>query len=390
MAIYLQGPSALEHYRSDGIDLDFMQDQDAFDLEDAESSLAAARDARVYRAGVREGTAEHPLHVLVRRKEQRAGSIAITPRVWGSSLPRDAFLCVRKDLYVSSPEFLFLQMARNLELPELVALGMELCGSYRRSVPAHRLGEEGYDFFTVYQVPSITTPAKLRKFLGRMDGAEGVNKALKALVYVLPDSASPMETAIYLLLCLPRRLGGYALPQPTLNPSIKINRSGLRYTVRMSARPDLYWENAKLDVEYLGDDFHTNDNRSSDSMRRKALEHMHIEVIELTKEEVNDVDIFHAIAMRITKSLGKRMRYDAVARFASRRSYLRMLLLSDGEEGEVPHSSDVHLRGNTDEIDQRVLEDLQGDFEWHVDDRGSASMDESDAGRVFGAGIADE
>lgn len=370
------------------MDLDYLTDISTFELDDAESSLSAARDARVYRAGVREGTVEHPLHVLVRRRDQRARSNSVIPRVWGTPLPREAFLCVRKDLYVSSPEFLFLQMARALELPELVALGMELCGTYRRDVPMHRLGEEGHEFATVYQIPSITTPAKLRDFIGRMNGAQGVDRALRALGYVLPGSASPMETATYLLLCLPRRLGGYALPKPTLNPSLKLNRGGQRYTVRMSARPDLYWKSAKLDVEYLGDDFHTDDNRSLDSMRRKALEHMHIEVIELTKEEVVDAEIFHAIAMRITKRLGKRMRYDAVAKFIDRRSHLRSILLMGDKETGMPQRPRTYSRGDVDENARWALEGQSIESEWH--DEYEVPLTDDDFGRVFGMRRDDE
>lgn len=335
MAIYVQGLSALAHYRSSNARTDVEHcTASVRALSNASSSLADAIDSGVWRLGIGNPTPETPLEVLVKDKSQRSGSKSIRPRIWKDTVPAKAFRTVRKGLYVSSPEFVFLQMATRLDLPELVELGMELCGTYRRDVEAFTPGSPEPTRMTAYNQSPLTTLRRLRGFIVSMKSAPGGRRALRAIDYVLPNSASPMETALYLLLCLPRRLGGYALPKPELNPPIILTRAGKRFTIRSSARPDLYWRSAHLDLEYNSDEFHDEDQRAADSMRRKALERMNVEVIELTKQELFSTEIFHAIVLRIARRLGKRIRSETEGAFFERRATLRKLLLTDNDRDQ--------------------------------------------------------
>ena len=336
MTVYVQGFSALAHYRSSSAKLDVERCRaDIRALADATSSKREISDAGIWRLGIGEPSSERPLEVLVHSSSDRCRSKAVTARVWKGPIAPTAFRQVDRDIYVSSPEFVFLQLATRLDLPELVALGMELCGTYRRNVEVASLDPNVAGHITEYHQPPLSTPKRLRGFLNAMGSAPGSARALKALDYVRPNSASPMETALYLLLCLPRRLGGYALPKPELNPPIVLSKAGRRHTVRGSAKPDLFWRDAKLDLEFNSGEFHDERNRASDSMRRKALERMHVEVIELTTEELFDTRLFHATVLRIALRLKKQLRPEGEGAFIEKRATLRGQLLADSPSDDA-------------------------------------------------------
>ena len=367
MTIYVQGASALAHYRSpDALSGVELCPRSVQTLKNATSSFNAIAGTSIWRLGIGEPTEDRPLEVLVSSPSKRSRARSVRPRVWTHEVPRTAFRHVSKDIYVSSPEFVFLQMATKLTLPQLAALGMELCGTYRRNVDAAFLGTGETSFITVYQLPALTTPKRLQGFVASMKSAPGQTRALKALEYVLPNSASPVETAIVLLLCLPRRLGGYALPLPTLNPPIAFSKSGRKYTLRNSAKPDLYWEYARIDLEYNSDEFHTEKQRAVDSMRRKALERMNVEVIELTANELYSTSLFHATALRIASRFRRRIRSEAERGFAEKRKALREeLLVSQAPLGASEESGGLDkltsVEGQMDSSISVWLDDLPYD-----------------------------
>ena len=75
-----------------------------------------------------------------------------------------------------------------------------------------------------------------------------------------------------ILLTLPTTLGGYGLPQPTLNPDIALADQARALYPHTTARPDLYWEHERFDVEYDGDAHEGEASRTKDAGRRAALE----------------------------------------------------------------------------------------------------------------------
>ena len=372
MRVYVAAESALEHYRKALMPAGRDAATASVIRKDAASRLNDVRKLSMVGLGVDEPSPETPLHVLVRNGMGAGRSKSVIASVWGGPVPRGALRKVSSDVYVSSPEFLFLQMARRLELVPLVELGMELCGTYRR----HAMGDE-----TTYEQPTLTTPHRLKSFVRRAGSVHGAKRAREALKYIEPNSASPFETIVYLLLCLPRRLGGYAFPHPTLNTSVKLSVRGREHTLRRSSIPDLYWGQAELDLECHGSAHELMERRTEDSMRRKALERMRIEVIELTYDEAKDPDLFYAAVRRIAKKLGFRLRARTENNFTSRERDLRRTLfpanakagtlwqnrippaLQDGEASEADldalppeyESWEVYLFGMSDE---GVLEEL--------------------------------
>ena len=340
MTIYVQGLSALAYYRNGGSATTVERTSPQIrSLKKATSSLKEIVDAGIWRLGIGEPAENRPLELLLHDAGQRTRSRAIRARVWTSQIPPTSFRTVRKGIYVSSPEFVFVQLANRLDLPELVALGMELCGTYRRNVEIPRAFGDGVTLVTAFQQPPLTNLKRLRGFVGSMKSAPGQPKAFRALAYVLPNSASPMETALYLLLCLPRKMGGYALPKPVLNPPIVFSKSGSKYTLKSSAKPDLYWPKERIDLENDSNEFHDESTRAIESMRRKALERMKVEVIKLTPDELFSTSLLHATALRIALRLKRRIRSEQEGNFCALRSALRQAVLFD-DATAPPHFED--------------------------------------------------
>lgn len=238
-----------------------------------------------------------------------------------SELPACSCVCADHDfkgerVFVSSPEFCFLQMATVLSLEQLIVLGYELCGTYAC------LGDA-----TCYGVHPLSSPRKIGVFLGNATGSRGVVKARRALRYILANSASPMETALSMLLTLPHLLGGYGIEAPRLNHRIDLSASLKRTTSHSFFVCDLYWEQERLAIEYDSDLAHAGINKTvQDAMRRSLLTGMGISVLSVTNPQIKNDRAFDQLAHVVAKRVGKRLRYDE-REFAARRRKLRSALL---------------------------------------------------------------
>lgn len=228
-----------------------------------------------------------------------------------------------EQVLVSVPEFCFLQMASLLPIEKLIAFGFELCGSYARS-------SQG----TLFGTRPLTTPRKLAEFLSRATGFHGIKQAKRALRYILPRSASPMETALTMQLCLPYLLGGYGLPKPKLNKRIDLPSNARKQAHSSFYVCDLYWENEALAIEYDSDFAHAGINKTvQDALRRSILTGVGISVLSVTWAQVLDADALNKIAHIIANNTGKRLRCNDPS-FPCRRQRLRSLVLPLRMDGE--------------------------------------------------------
>lgn len=270
-----------------------------------------------------------PIHALSGDRCRATITRGLVTHYYGGALPAGSYLDLGNDLCICTAPFLFLQLANILDFTELLSVGMELCGHYSkwRLPPAHPESpelltpKENHD--CTFNLKPATTAAKIRSFLERTGGLHGAVPARAAAKWLLNGAASPMETIIYLLLCLPKRLGGYGLPQPTLNPKVSV-----RSTDGIVERyPDLYWPERAIDVEYNSDYFHSDDwSRYRDSKREVELVTNRIAVLPLTRQQVMNADDFDAFARGLRRLLGIRSRgFDKG--WESRRDNLRGKLL---------------------------------------------------------------
>lgn len=246
-----------------------------------------------------------PIDVLVFDSRRRRRSKSVACHIWQTNLPSNAFYRTR-GVYVSSPEFVFLQMAETLPLEQLIALGCELCGQYVL-LPKGVKHPGSLDEMPKRLSP-LTSVERIAAFLNDVGKANGKAKAKRSLRYTVNGSRSPMETMTYMLLCLPVMLGGYGLPKPELNATIPLDDEARAIAKRRHCEGDLCWVDPKLDIEYHGEVHVGAAQMKSDVGRELGIEHMGWRVITVTSSQVLDADQFEIVAKEAAERIRKRIR----------------------------------------------------------------------------------
>ena len=258
---------------------------------------------------------DKPVHVLVFDERMRRRSQRVVCHAWSIGLPSGAFYG-HGSFCVSSPEFLFLQMASELTVAQLVALGCELCGTYIL-LPKETILPSSFDDYPTRVAP-LTNISRIEAFLDDVGQAHGLKKARRALKYVAEGSRSPMETKVYLQLCLPPMLGGYGLPKAELNPEIKLDEEARRVSGMRTSWGDVCWPAQRLDVEYNGDVHVGVAKMRHDAGRALGIEHMGWRVMPITCLQVFDIDKFEVVAKEVAAHLGRRLKPHVLGRTSAR------------------------------------------------------------------------
>ena len=242
---------------------------------------------------------ENTLHVLVPSVAKKQKSRSHTCHVLTGNIPNGSFCRIGKDVYIASPELLFVEMATRLSFVELILLGLELCGTYTLRTDGEP-GSQG--------CPAATTKRALSSFVQHAKGMRGSALAQKALRWVINGSNSPMESALMLYLCLPVRLGGYAFPLPDLNPTTKLGKKATRLYDYETMRCDLHWVGHHTTIEYASSEEHLNPRAAAkDALRANTLGYKDINLITVTPRMITDHTQFDNVARQLAKALGVRI-----------------------------------------------------------------------------------
>lgn len=249
------------------------------------------------------GLAQHanPAHFIVPNALSRVRTARITCSVFDRRIPSSAFVNVGDGVFVASPELCLLLEARTAALANLVETGYEFCGRYR--LPALPDGNMAPD-----QLPLTSVP-KLQSLLSRTQDVNGVGAARKAVPHILQNSESPKESQLSMLSSFPGRLGGYGFPPATLNHPVRISENARGRDVGRICRCDLFWPDAKLDVEYDSRLHHAGEaEQEKDSARRTALAYAGILVITVSSDQLHTRSEMDKVAHAMAKRLGTRCR----------------------------------------------------------------------------------
>lgn len=267
-----------------------------------------------------------PLDVLVPRASLRNDSRVRRCHVWGGPIPTGAFARVGAGVYVAAPEFVFVQFARVLTVPQLVRLGFEQCGGYATSLCGTSAAS---------RCLPATTSSAIARFAGRIDGAPGVGKARRAARCVADRSGSPMETVLVCLLCLPRTMGGYGLPFPAMNKRIDVPAGQRAMLGRSWLACDAYWPERNYAIEYDGRLYHRGAaNVARDYVRSNSLALLGISTTLCTARDIFDETRFDHLAHQVARGLGVRLRKrDLGPAWRVRCSALRASLLDGACKG---------------------------------------------------------
>ena len=106
------------------------------------------------------------VEALVPKPEQVTRTSRLETHLWSHAIPRGSFIDLGNGIYLSSPAFLFMQMATELGEVELILLGLELCGSYsfwRLPSPFGATRDDDLSDVT-YELRPALTAANLKAF----------------------------------------------------------------------------------------------------------------------------------------------------------------------------------------------------------------------------------
>jgi hypothetical protein len=236
---------------------------------------------------------------------ERVRRTTVQPHVSVLPLPKGSVVKLngRK---VAGPELVFLELASVLDFNRVVLLGMQLCSS--------KIGGE-----------SISSVAKIRRFLEKTQGHRGHKTASQAARYLADGSASVMESLLYMILTLPNLRGGYGLSGATLNQRISVENKQTSLSNK-SVFVDLLWRKSKLAVEYDSYEYHNNANSwKKDAQRSVAIERLGYKVLSINTAQLYNSKALEEAAYIIAGHLGKRVRI-RTKRFAEAHAELRRLL----------------------------------------------------------------
>lgn len=239
-----------------------------------------------------------PWEVLVGKSPGARSTDELRRHQCALTFPRNAFFEMAPQVWVSSPELVFAQMAGRLEYGELLALGYELCGCYPID------GGNGF----LVRCP-LTTPERLRAFLGQMRNARAVKLARSAAQQVRRKSASIMETELAIVSLTPRRRGGLGLPDARLNEPLILGEKGGRVARRQRVVGDLCWVERSVIVEYNGRESHRGVGAQvRDSRRHDALLAEGIDMTTVTSSQFANVYEFSELMGDVSRKVGKTFR----------------------------------------------------------------------------------
>jgi hypothetical protein len=235
-----------------------------------------------------------PLDVLVSSRSQIRCWSGVRCHYCPEHLPAGAFIELTGDIYVASPELLYILRSRELSFPQTVDLGCWLCGTFCYS-----------DKDKPLERPQITTPDRLRTFVERCSNMAGVKNARRAVDWVISKAASPMEAACAIPFYLPRRLGGFGFPVPELNYRIDLSPAEAAIAGKQLIYIDVYWRDVGFGFEYQGEEVHgTYAALRSDIARQLAAEEHHINLQMMTIDQLREESQRLAVARKVARYFG--------------------------------------------------------------------------------------
>ena len=248
-----------------------------------------------------------PLDLLTANRNERRSTKRARFHCVQTALPDGALVLVDETILpdgtslhiaLTSPEFCFLQMARLFPWLDLIALGFELCGDYTLAPNAPR----GF----LPRSP-ISTPDDLVAFAASAYNFTGSKTARKAARQILQGSRSPKETKVCMLAHLPRLQGGMGCKTPLLGQKIEAPDPAARILGTRTFKPDLYWPEHRVVVEYSNRTWPSAQERLNyDKLVRNAYRMLGITAISLGKDDLPD-------------DAGLRKRFELVNRQCGRR-----------------------------------------------------------------------
>ncbi len=282
-----------------------------------------------------------PIHTLVPASGHRSGAHGfashclprgvVDARATRVRLPASEQL-KDAETYVVSPELLFLELARLLGEVGAALLGMELCGRYLRADPQDPREQVARAGFASRREP-LMARGEAGGFLGKQPRyVEGARHAIDGLAHVGAGARSPMESAVFLGMTLPARLGGFAIEKPQINVKMELEHREGRVLADDLLEWDYGWSEPPLmDIEYQSRLFHGTAPRARDDRRRNELASDGVVSLAWGPADVMDPVAFETNCLNVARLRGRPFRTE-LRDFEQRYRRLHSLLFGSGAD----------------------------------------------------------
>lgn len=235
------------------------------------------------------------IDVLVSDCSRKRNIDGVRTHLHRSPIPPDELISLGKGLYVVDIRRCALEAATYLKLCELVEYYYEICGAYAMPLEA----EDVY----LEKAPQAST-SSLRKYFRAHPGKHGVKKARRALRYVRDGARSPMETAVIMLLAMPKSLGGLGIREIEMDVKIRVTKRASSLTRRTYFYFDIFIKRARLDIEYNGIVHEREDVEPIDEERKNALDAMGYQLVTVRRQALFDAKAFRRLFTSIRRRVG--------------------------------------------------------------------------------------
>lgn len=271
-----------------------------------------------------------PLHTLVGTRNKRTCPASVRQRLFLGELPRESVLETEHGFLVTSPLLTAFIMSRHLTDLQLLLVLAEMCGLFTvcalpaaleaelsraiesGAIPATfgwaRCPSEDGAASNLWRRDALVLDGDLDRFCSDVCGMR-YGKRFVAVSHLVPlGAASPFEVETYLLLGLPRSLGGEGFCGIELNVEVALSASARAIVGKSRVYIDLLLSSPdgerQVAIECQGKGSH---GRAGDGLRdadrMTALQAMGYDVFLLTHGQISDDDRFHAIVKAVCRLL---------------------------------------------------------------------------------------
>ena len=147
---------------------------------------------------------------------------------------------------------------------------MEICGRYS-------IDPQNSDNFVNNCMP-ITTPKSISNYIKLLKKEKSYIHGLRNAEFVAtllsPNSFSPQESRLYIILTAPHKVGGFGVKDLVLNEPVNLSKEAVEICGQDIIIPDISSSNKKIAIEYDSDTFHDDSNQNRrDKLQINALKH---------------------------------------------------------------------------------------------------------------------
>ena len=213
------------------------------DFEAQDLIVAGLLTPKPHRPGclLNEGPQTGKHHILVPDTMSRATNEKVVRHRWNGPVPEGAFWRLTDKVYVSTPEFTYLQLAGVLSTAQLALVGCAMVSPYHLD-----------NNNVVRPREPMTTTEQLRDFLEACPVAYGSRKAKQTLAYVTDTLTNTLDLHLWARFCFPACYGGMGLPRAQVNSLVAPYRS--KKAAKTNPEPfvaNLYWRRQHAAIKVI-------------------------------------------------------------------------------------------------------------------------------------------